>query len=131
MLSRMNDDAPGTVLVADDEDILLRLVVRVLERAGYEVRTARDVDETRRSLAGAAFDAVVLDATLAPGGAEELLDEIGRAPGPPGVVLTSGAAPSEEARRALEALGGRFLAKPFAPAVLLEALQAVRAGRGA
>lgn len=123
----VSDDVRGTVLVADDEAILLRLLTRILERAGFRVVPARDVEEGLHRLStGSPLDAAVVDATLQPGGATPLLEALARAPGRPGLVVTSGEALSQDAQKNLEACGGRFLAKPFGPTVLLEAIEAVR-----
>ncbi|MDX1649078.1 MAG: response regulator [Myxococcota bacterium] len=123
-------DARGTVLVADDEEILLRLVGRVLERAGYRVVPAGDGVEARRVLEGKTPLAVaILDASLEPAGAAALFDILDHAPGRPGLIVTGGEAPPDAMRQALEARGGRFLPKPFAPAQLLEAVEAACDGR--
>lgn len=124
-------DPPGTVLVADDEEILLRLVTRMLERAGYRVARAHDVGEARRVLEGETpLVAAILDASLEPSGAADLFGAVDGAPGGPGLVVTGGEAPPDDVRRALEARGGRFVAKPFAPGILLQAIEAARERRG-
>lgn len=128
----MRDLPPRAVLVADDEAILLRLLTRVLERAGYRVLAARDADEALRHVEEEpALFAAILDATLAPTGIDALLDALGGTPGRPGLIVTSGAALPAATRRRLEALGGRFVSKPFAPAALLATLDAVCAGGAA
>ena len=60
-----------SVLVADDDDQLLRLCSRLLTRAGYTVLAAGDGDEALRVFHEHSDElrAVVLDATLPPGGA--------------------------------------------------------------
>ena len=48
--AHVSECLPGSrVLVADDEPQLLRLMLRVLERGGYAVRTARDGSEAVRA----------------------------------------------------------------------------------
>jgi len=124
-------DPPGTVLVADDESILRSLLLRILRRAGYAVREARDGGEVLRCVEeGEPLVAAVLDATIAPDGAAALFETLARLPGPPGLVVTSGESLPPPQRAELEARGGRFVAKPFAPAALLEAVEAVRPARG-
>jgi DNA-binding NtrC family response regulator len=75
------------------------------------------------------FAAAVLDARLPPAGAaaplRALLD---RRPGL-GVVVTSGSEPGSELSALLAARGGVFLAKPFAPAALADALRRALAQR--
>jgi CheY-like chemotaxis protein len=116
-----------TVLVADDEDLLLRLVSRLLGAAGFQVLTATcasealDLLEARRE----PVDALLLDVVL-PGDPDgslmaRLLRERGRA----GVVLTSGHTPDQRVRRFLADHDGRFLSKPFAPEELVRAVEDV------
>jgi two-component system NtrC family sensor kinase len=120
------------VLVADDEPQLLRLLVRVLERAGYGVVAAADGREALAALApgSAPVDAVVLDAALAPGGARAVLERVGVPSPEPGVVLMSGDQIDAALQAALLQRGGRFLRKPFLPAALLAAVDEILAGRG-
>lgn len=125
----MRASPPGIVLVADDEATLLRLITRVLERAGYQVIPAADGREALRSIEaqGDILSAAVLDATLEPGGIGPLLEALGRSAKQAGIVVTSGALLEPEAQALLDARGGRFVAKPFAPSGLLDALVAVGA----
>lgn len=116
---------PAAILVADDETILQRLLTRVLERAGFQVVTAADGD-----LALAAFEAdpgrfaaVVLDATLPPRGGEALLRDLCARRTDLGLVLTSGADLTTSFRALVRECGGVFLAKPFAPEALVEAVR--------
>jgi len=55
---------PATILVVDDDDVILALVRRVLERAGYAVRGATDGHEGLRILFAERPDLVVLDIGL-------------------------------------------------------------------
>jgi CheY-like chemotaxis protein len=121
------------VLVADDEPQLLRLLVRVLERAGYGVVAAADGREALAALApgSAPVDAVVLDAALAPGGARAVLERAGAPRPEPGLVLMSGDQIDAALQATLRQRGGRFLRKPFLPAALLAAVDEILAGRGA
>jgi two-component system KDP operon response regulator KdpE len=50
-----------TVLVVDDDEHVLRLVDRVLTRAGYEVQSARDGAEALRLAEARRPDLIVLD----------------------------------------------------------------------
>ena len=52
------------VLVVDDEDAIRMLVRKVLERAGFEVETARDGCEAIERLAVADFDVLLLDVMM-------------------------------------------------------------------
>lgn len=114
--------AQRSVLVVDDDEQLLRLMVRLLEGAGHRTRTATNLPDALALFEASApeIDLVLLDVQLAPGGgAAELLPLLqARAPGLE-VVLISGDALPEPLEQMLAARGGRFLRKPFAPKSLL------------
>jgi DNA-binding response OmpR family regulator len=118
----------GTVLVVDDEAMLLRLVDNVLRRAGYQVVTAATSAEALEVFREdpAALDAVLIDAGMPPSGAAEILRSMLalRSSGL-GVVVSSGASPSDELQQLLAECGGLFLSKPFDPKALIAALSAV------
>jgi PAS domain S-box-containing protein len=118
--------AQGTVLVADDEEVVLAMARRILEQAGFEVITARDgreaVDVFRRW--GDRIAVVLLDLTMPRLSGEEALrllrDECPDVP----VVLTSGYAESEIATRFEGVPLEGFLQKPFRPAELVDRIRA-------
>ncbi len=115
-----------SILVADDEPRLLRLMERLLARAGYDVMTARDGDEAAqvyREHRGA-IGVAVLDVSIARRSSGALLDFLPEGREGPGVVLTSGAALDESLGVALLRHRGVFLHKPFAPDALLKAVEA-------
>ena len=115
-----------SILLADDEPILLRLISRVLEGAGYRVRTAATPDAARLALeTDAPPDAAVLDASLSRRMGDHTLRRVLSSSGPPVIVLMSGAELEPELHRILIRHGGRFLAKPFEPGQLVRALRAV------
>lgn len=62
----------GKILVLDDEEMIRKLITRILSHAGYEVESAADgskaIDLYRQALENAEpFDAVIMDLTI-PGG---------------------------------------------------------------
>ena len=120
---------PGarTILVADDEEMLLRLVDSVLRRAGFQVVTATTSTEALEAFHEdpAAIDAVLIDAGVPPSGAAEVLQSMLALRGGIGVVVSSGASPSDEIQELLADCGGRFLAKPFDPETLIAIVSAM------
>jgi len=117
----------GTVLVVDDEPQLLRLVVRVLERAGFAVLQASDGDAALDILAKqiAELKIVILDVIIPPRGAEEVLGRIVEARPELPVVLASGDQLAPELQQRLSAGTGIFLRKPFLPKALLREVEAL------
>ena len=121
----MDSPAPQAVLVAEDESQLLRLMERLLAQAGYEILSARDGDEALASVAayGARIGSAVIDATIAPRGAGEILEALGKQGRGVGVVLTSGDVLEGDLRQLMLDCDGIFLHKPFPPSALLRALE--------
>ena len=121
----MDPSPPQAVLVAEDESQLLSLLERLLARAGYEVLSARDGDEALASVAayGARIGSAVLDAAIAPRGAGEILEALGKQGRAIGVVLTSGGVLEDDLHQLMLDCDGIFLYKPFPPSALLRALE--------
>jgi CheY-like chemotaxis protein len=61
---RRPSDKPPTVLIVDDEPAIRSSLRRYLEKAGYLVREAADVDGALASLDDAPVDAVILDVRM-------------------------------------------------------------------
>lgn len=119
----------GTVLVVDDEPLVLKATATTLGELGYEVVTAPDgVDavELFRAAPGR-FCAVLLDLSMPRMGGRETYLALRALRGDVPVILTTGYAFNEEAQKILD-LGVRaFLAKPFDPAQLSQTLAQVAA----
>ncbi|MDP7385219.1 MAG: response regulator [Nitrospinota bacterium] len=115
-----------TVFLVDDEVQIVRLLTRVLSRAGHQVFSAENGDIALEVFSEHAdeIDVMVLDIIIPPAGAEQVLDHVlPRRPGLP-FLLVSGDEVSGPLRERLEREGGRFLHKPFRPATILEAIEA-------
>ncbi len=112
----------GTVLVADDEPEVLKLVSRVLERAGFEVVGATDGAEALESFAARPdrYSLVVLDLTMPRMSGEEAFAEMrAQRPEVP-VLITSGYDEQEALARFDRADAGiGFLGKPYRVGELL------------
>ncbi len=113
-----------SVLVADDDDQLLRLCSRLLTRAGYAVLPARDGDEALRVFHEHSGDirSVVLDATLEPSGAAAVFEKMARIRGDLHAIFTGGDAPAPPLRELIANQRGVFLHKPFPGAALVRAV---------
>ncbi|MFQ5415505.1 MAG: response regulator [Myxococcota bacterium] len=119
------DPCQTPVLVADDEESLLRLCGRVLGRRGYEVLAARTGDDAVRVFAerSAEVRAVVIDATIPPDGAAKAVQEMLKLRGGVRVVFTSGGDLDEGLRALLQDSSGIFLRKPFPAEALVRAVE--------
>lgn len=116
----------GPVLLVEDEAPLRRLAERVLRRAGWEVVVAEDGEEALSLLREGGIEpaAVVTDVIMPGMGgvalAEQLRQRLPRLP----VLLVSGYAPSV-VEKGLGESGFRYLAKPYRPAELVDAVKAL------
>jgi two-component system phosphate regulon response regulator PhoB len=114
------------ILIVDDEDSLVEILRYNLERAGFEVASARDGEEALTLIAERTPDLVVLDWMLPHISGIEVCRQIRRsgARSIPIIMLT---ARSEEADkvRALNTGADDYLTKPFSPSELAARIQAV------
>lgn len=123
----MEDQTPTnegkTIVLVEDDDVVRRLVERVLERSGYRVLGATSGEEGLELLTGAErADLLVTDVTL-PGELDGL--ELGRralaARDDLKLICMSGYGEEDLADDLLGiAAGAAFIGKPFSPSELLE-----------
>jgi DNA-binding response OmpR family regulator len=117
-------DAMTTVLVVDDEPIVRDVVVRYLERAGFETVAAEDGDTARALIERTPPDLVVLDVMLPGTDGLSLCHWIRSRGDLPVIMLT---ARGEEADRivGLELGADDYVTKPFSPRELTARVRTV------
>jgi DNA-binding NtrC family response regulator len=117
--------APGSVLLVDDEEPLLRHLGRALRDEGHEVATGKSVAEAERLLAQRAFDVLVAD-NLMPGRTGlELIRELAAAGSEaerPAMLMMTAHASVESAIAAMKLGAYDYLQKPFEVEELLVAV---------
>jgi CheY-like chemotaxis protein len=117
---------PETILLVDDEEMIIRLARAILEGNGHRVLEAHDGVEALEVFARhqSEIDLVVLDVMMPRKGGRETLEELQRlAPELP-VVLASGYAPVGPDE--LLALGAKaYLQKPYRPTDLARTIRHV------
>ncbi len=120
----MHNAGMATVLVVDDEPIVREVVVRYLERAGYETLEADNGDAARGLLETTPPDLVVLDVMLPGMDGLELCRWIRARSDLPVILLT---ARGEEADRivGLELGADDYVTKPFSPRELAARVRSV------
>ncbi len=120
----------GTVLVADDEDLVRRVATRVLDMAGFAVVGARDGAEAIEQFGKhrERVVAVVLDMTMPGMSGAEVMRGI-RALKPDVYVLLSSGYEPESLDQLLGEDRVSFLRKPWSPAELVAALRSAGIGR--
>jgi DNA-binding response OmpR family regulator/nitrogen-specific signal transduction histidine kinase len=116
-----------TVLVAEDEPMVRAMTVRALEEAGYAVLAVESGDAALRLFEreGHRVQLVLTDVAMAGLDGRELGRRLAELrPGLP-VLYMSGYPPDETARQGLQHDGHDFIAKPFAPTALADAVRAM------
>ncbi|MHB0877295.1 MAG: response regulator [Anaerolineae bacterium] len=129
----MADNGSNRILLMDDEEIVQRIVVRTLQRLGYEVEVACDgggaVSLYSQALSdGTPFSVVILDLTVPGGmGGYETLQRLRSLDPRVKVIASSGyvvdACPASAKGNGFDAV----LAKPYRPTDLASTLQDVLA----
>lgn len=125
------DPRPRTILVADDEADLRRLVVRRLRRAGHEVVEAADGEAAWALALEHDFDVAVLDVRMPLLDGYSLTRRIraDEATHDMGVILLTASAQEHEEQTGRDAGADRYMHKPFVPAELLAAVDELCAAR--
>jgi CheY-like chemotaxis protein len=117
----------GTLLLVDDEEMVLTVAKRMLEHLGFTVATASDGREAVYLVKcrGDEFSCILMDLTMPHLGGEEAFLQISKLRTDIPVILSSGYNPPEvEARFLGEGMAG-FIQKPYQLSSLVEVLQRV------
>jgi putative two-component system response regulator len=117
--------AAGRVLVVDDDEDVRRLLIRILERGGYECTPAGDVSEARALLAQTAFDLLVCDVNLPGESGLDLVRSLAvRSTPAPAAVMVTGLDERVVAEQAVASGAVGYVVKPFNANELLFAVEA-------
>jgi EAL domain-containing protein (putative c-di-GMP-specific phosphodiesterase class I)/CheY-like chemotaxis protein len=109
----------GRILVADDDEVLLRAFARILKSAGFEVETVTSGTKAVESFRMHAFDAVVCDISMPDVDGLEVTRQIRDIDTEVPVILVTGAPTVATAIAAVERGALRYLVKPIDPDELL------------
>jgi CheY-like chemotaxis protein len=129
--ARALDDASSTarppVLVVDDDAILRRMVVRMVQMVGHPVVEASDGHEALARLAETPDVCVVITDIVMPGmNGLTLLRRLREEHSEIGVILMSGYPQVSHLEETVLSPSVRFLPKPFTPEALADEIAAVR-----
>ena len=117
------------VLVAEDEPDTLRGLERVIARRGYSVVGANGGPEAARKLRSESFDAVVSDLRMPKLGGMDLLRLAKKKDQRTVFVMITGYGTPENAVEAMRLGSSDYIAKPFSPDELMEAIERGLKGR--
>lgn len=104
------------ILLADDDDNLHRVMTTAIDRAGYEVRGAKDGVAALRLAKESQFDLAILDLIMPEKEGLETMEELRKLKNPPKILVISGGGrlgPQENLRMARMLGADQVLAKPF------------------
>jgi two-component system response regulator HydG len=106
-------DAPGCVLLVDDEPLLLRSLRRILEPVGHRIVLAESLAAAEPMLADPELDVVLLDLFVGTSNGLELLERLKRERPEVEVIVMTGHASVETAVQSIQRGAFDYLAKPF------------------
>lgn len=116
-----------TILVAEDEEVVRRLLVELLRRAGYTVLDAANgvlALELARGYSGA-IQLLITDVAMPVMTGTELARQIGAVQAGLRILLISGYSDPAQVADIQEQPGVAYLRKPFAPRALLDQVRAL------
>jgi len=112
------DEMKGTILVVDDEPVVLKSCERILGPEGYSVRTTTSPVEALSLLEGDSFDLVITDIKMPEMDGIEFMRQVRKKSPDMNIVLITGYPSQESIKEALSLRIIDYLPKPFSPALL-------------
>ena len=121
-----DEEGPGpggaTVLLIDDDALILRALQALITRGGYRVHAARDRETALAAARDHAIDVIVIDVRLPGTTGYAVAEQVGMLRPAARVLFMSGSG-----EMPADVRGARFLAKPFSAAELMRELAALLA----
>jgi putative two-component system response regulator len=104
----------ASILVVDDEELIQDLLIRILERGGYQdVKTASSADSAAKLLAPGNFDLILTDIHMPGTSGIELLSDVHQSHPEIATLMISGANDESLAEKALSLGAYGYIIKPF------------------
>lgn len=108
-------DILARILIVDDEDIVLKSCLRVLQKLDYEIDIAYSGQTALDNLEKKKYDIVVTDLMMPGMDGMQLLEEIKKRYPDVIVIIFTGYATVDTTRQALKAGAFDYIPKPFTP----------------
>jgi DNA-binding NtrC family response regulator len=115
-------NAAPTILVIDDDPVVLDTMARNLERVGFRVLRAESAEEARKLATASTVELILSDVNMPGLRGPELVTELKAAGVKCPVMFTSGDPSFEVVDKSLQVPGATFLPKPFTGAELVDAV---------
>ena len=116
-----------SVLVVDDDPLILRIVSTILDLEEFDVATAQDAAEAMQILDGARPDIVVTDVMMPGMDGFELCRKIKDDHPTMPVILLTAREDDDSLRQGKESGSDAYLTKPFSPLELIDAIESLLA----
>jgi DNA-binding NtrC family response regulator len=112
-----------TMLIIDDEDIVLESCRRIFSAEGFQVSCTTSPPEGLRLIADSSFDVILCDWKMPGFDGMDVLEELERRSPDSTVVMISGYPTVGRAAEALKRGAMDFVAKPFTPEEIVETVR--------
>ena len=103
------------ILVVDDEDIVIKSCMRILEGGDYQIDSARDGREALRKVEDSPYDIMIVDIMMPNIGGMEVLRRIKEAYPNVDVIMITGLSQIDTAVQAMKLGAFDYISKPFEP----------------
>jgi signal transduction histidine kinase/ActR/RegA family two-component response regulator len=111
------------VLVAEDDELVRGVAVRILERAGYKVTAVENGAAACDAAAAAEFDLIVLDVVMPGMSCQEVVDRLRLIRPQMSILLSSGYTAGASIAPLMHVTGHGLLRKPYDPDQMLRAVR--------
>jgi DNA-binding NtrC family response regulator len=103
------------ILVVDDEEIVIRSCLRILDGNGYQIEAAHDGQEALRRVEDNSYDIMILDIMMPNLGGLEVLSRVKEAHPDMDVIMITGLSQVDTAVQAMKLGAFDYISKPFEP----------------
>jgi DNA-binding NtrC family response regulator len=117
------------ILVVDDEEIVIRSCLRILEGNGYEIDVAHDGHDALRKVESNTYDVMILDIMMPNLGGMEVLRRVKETHPDIDVIMSTGLSQIDTAVQAMKLGAFDYISKPFEPDELKLVVQRARERR--
>jgi two-component system, cell cycle sensor histidine kinase and response regulator CckA len=119
------------ILVAEDDELVRAVAVRILARAGYRVTGAEHGEAACRAAASEPFDLFIVDVVMPGMPCRELVERLRELRPEVPLLLSSGYTAGASIKALLREAGAEFLRKPYDPDQMLRAVRSALDASGA
>lgn len=103
------------ILVVDDEDIVIKSCMRILDGCGYQIESANDGREALRKVEDNPYDVMILDIMMPNLGGLDVLRRVKEAHPDIDVIMITGLSQIDTAVQAMKLGAFDYISKPFEP----------------